>query len=195
MGWGMEKIAVFMDRDGTVIEEIPYLSHPEEVKLIPKAGKAILKLNRRGMKTILVTNQSGIARGYFSIETVDAIHHRLDELLRKEGARLDSIYYCPHLPHEELVDGEKSCDCRKPETGMILQAQKDHDLDLQRCFILGDRLIDMEMARRVGGVGILVKTGYGLNSLEKVDRGGRDFYVREDLSDAIDLVLSLVCTR
>jgi D-glycero-D-manno-heptose 1,7-bisphosphate phosphatase len=183
-----------MDRDGTVIEDIPYLSDPEKVELIPGTGKAISKLNRRGVMAILVTNQSGITRGYYSVETVVAIHQRLGELLEEEGARLDSIYYCPHLPHEELETGAEGCDCRKPGMGMILCAQRDHNIDLKRSFILGDKLTDVELARKMGGMGILVKTGDGLNSLGKIDKSDRYFHVCDDLSEAIDHVLSLIPT-
>jgi len=141
-----------------------------------------------------VTNQSGITRGYYSVETVTAIHQRLGELLEKEGARLDSIYYCPHLPHEELESGAEGCDCRKPGMGMILQAQREHNIDLKRSFILGDKLTDVEIARKMGGVGILVKTGDGLNSLGKAGKDNRDFHICDDLSEAIDLALSLIPT-
>jgi len=188
------KIAVFLDRDGTVIVDKLYLADPEGVELLPDAGSAIFRLNRRGIKAILVTNQSGVARGCFTRERVDEIHRRLLALLAGEGARLDAIYYCPHLPPEELPAGVTPCDCRKPDVGLVQRARDDHGLDLHRSFCLGDRLTDVEMALRMGGTGILVKTGYGENALEAHDGVERDFHVRENIADAVDLILSLVAT-
>ncbi len=190
-----DRLAVFLDRDGTVIEEYPYLRDPGDVHLIGNSGAAIASLNRAGIKAILVTNQSGIARGYYTPEDVSAVHDRLEDLLRKEGAVLDAIYYCPHMPHSELRAGETPCECRKPGTGLVLRAHEDHGIDLEGSFFLGDRISDVEVARRMGGTGILVKTGYGLNTLQEIGTCGIDLLVREDVSDAIDLVLSMVSSR
>jgi D-glycero-D-manno-heptose 1,7-bisphosphate phosphatase len=191
----MDQIAVFLDRDGTVIEEYPYLHDPGDVALIKNAGAAISSLNSTGIKVILVTNQSGIARGFYRPDDVFAVHNHLENLLREEGAVLDAIYFCPHMPHSELGAGDTPCNCRKPETGLVLKAHEEHGIDLERSFFLGDRLTDVEVARRMGGTGILVKTGYGLQALEEVGSGSIDFLVREDISDAIDLVLSMISSR
>jgi D-glycero-D-manno-heptose 1,7-bisphosphate phosphatase len=187
----MEDIAAFLDRDGTIIEDIPYLSNPDEVSLLPGAGSAIARLNRSGIKTIMITNQSGIARGYYTTEIVEAIHERLRGLLAMEGAFLDAIYYCPHLPPEMIGEEEDPCDCRKPELGLVYQAQRDHKINLDGSFFLGDRLTDMELARRIGGVGILVETGYGPTALEEYGTAIRDFHICKALPEAVTLLLSL----
>lgn len=192
---GIDRIAVFLDRDGTIIEDKNYLADPSGVELIPRAAEAIVRLNRQGIRTILVTNQSGIARGLYTVETVEAIHRRLAELLRRENAALDSIYYCPHLPHELVPAGQPTCDCRKPEPGMALRARSDHGIDLEGSFYIGDRLTDVELARRVGGTGILVRTGYGLKALEEIGSEEPDFPVCDDLSLAVELVLSVISGR
>lgn len=192
---GAERIAVFLDRDGTIIEDKDYLSDPDGVELIPGVAEAIVRLNQRGIRAILVTNQSGVARGYFTVGTVEAIHRRLAELLTGENAFLDSIYFCPHLPHDILPVDRPPCDCRKPETGMVLRARSDHDIDLEKSFFIGDRLTDIELAERVGGTGILVRTGYGRKTLEEIGTRRPDFHVCDDLSSAIDLVFSLISHR
>jgi D-glycero-D-manno-heptose 1,7-bisphosphate phosphatase len=189
---GTEQIAVFLDRDGTIIEDTDYLSDPDGIQLIPGAAEAIVRLNQRGIRAILVTNQSGVARGYFTVGTVEAIHRRLAELLAGENAILDSIYFCPHLPHDILPVGQPPCDCRKPETGMAIRARSDHGIDLEKSFFIGDRLTDIELAERVGGTGILVRTGYGRKTLEEIDTERPDFHVCDDLSSAIDLVFLLI---
>ncbi len=190
-----ERIAVFLDRDGTIMEDKDYLADPDGVELIPGAAEAIERLNHRGLLAILLTNQSGIARGYFTTGAVEVIHRRLAELLAGENAFLDSIYYCPHLPHEMLPDAQPPCGCRKPETGMVFRARSDHGIDLEKSYFIGDRLTDIELARRVGGTGILVRTGYGRKTLEELGTERPDFHVCDDLSSATDLVLSLISNR
>jgi D-glycero-D-manno-heptose 1,7-bisphosphate phosphatase len=186
------RIAAFLDRDGTVIEDVPYLGDPAGVRLLPGAGAAISRLNAAGVRVILVTNQSGIARGFYDEEAVEAIHRRLREILRRAGAVIDSIYYCPHLPREELGAGGMPCRCRKPETGLVERARREHGLDLARSFFVGDRLTDVEVGRRMGGTGILLRTGYGQRALEEAGGSADGLLVRDDLRDAVEFILARV---
>ena len=153
--------AVFLDRDGTINEEVGYLRNPADLQLIPGAGAAIKRLNDAGMKVVLVTNQSGIARGYFSETLLHEIHARLEQMLHDEGARLDAIYYCPHHPSEGNSLYTKECDCRKPGTGLIDKAVCDLDIDVKHSYVVGDKWSDVELGQRAGAHSILVKTGYG----------------------------------
>lgn len=146
---------MFLDRDGTIAEEVGYLNHAARFRMFPFAAPAIRRLNEAGLAVVVVTNQSGVARGYFPETLVQEVHQRMQRDLNSAGARLDGIYYCPH----GSADG---CTCRKPQTGMIDQARREHQLDLPRSFVVGDRFIDMEMGFRVGCNTILVRTGYGL---------------------------------
>src|SRR6516162_3313381 len=152
--------AVFMDRDGTVSEEIGYMYHAGLYRPFPWAGPAIGKINESGMKAILITNQSGIGRGYFDQQTVDEVHGILTAELARHGARLDGIYICPHQP-------EDGCDCRKPNPGMLLRASEDIGVDLKSSYVVGDKYVDIEAAHRVGATGILVLTGYGYEERKK----------------------------
>jgi len=185
-------VAVFLDRDGTLIEDIPYLSDPGLARLLPGAGEAVARLNEHGIKVILITNQSGVARGYFTPGEVRSMHQQVRSLLSVEGAVLDAVYYCPHLPVEELGDGERPCDCRKPGIGLILQACEEHNIDPGKSFFVGDRVTDVETGRRMGGIGILVKTGYGTRAMGELGTMARACHSCEDLPAAVDLVLSLI---
>jgi D-glycero-D-manno-heptose 1,7-bisphosphate phosphatase len=191
-GRGEGRAAVFLDRDGTIIEDVPYLDRPEDVRLISGAGSAIVRLNRRGIPAILVTNQSGIARGFYTADTVDAIHRRLRTLLGEEGAAIDAVYYCPHMPPEQVPPGTSPCTCRKPEIGLVEQARREHDLDLERSFFVGDRMTDVEVAQRMGGTGILIQSGHGQGSLDESSINLGEFRVCRNLPDAVDLVISLI---
>lgn len=146
--------AVFLDRDGTVIVDRHYLADPAGVELTPGAAEAIARLNRAGRPVVLVTNQSGIGRGFFGVEEFEAVQRRLVELLAEQGARLDAVYHCPHAP-----DHEPACDCRKPAVGLFLRAAADHGLDLANSYFVGDRPRDVAAAGRFGGTGILVGGG------------------------------------
>ena len=143
------KFAVFVDRDGTICFDRHYLADPDGLEIIPSVAEGIKKLNGAGIPVIVVTNQSGIGRGLFSKEALDRIHDRLQEMLASQGARFDDIFYCPHKPDD-------GCDCRKPKTGMLEQARKKHGFDLTKSFVVGDRMMDIEMAHAVGAVGVLV---------------------------------------
>lgn len=149
--------ACFLDRDGVVNEEVDYLWQPEKAMLIPGVAAALRQLRRHGFLAIVVSNQAGVARGYYKESDVDEVNARIQELLVADGARIDAFYYCPHHPE---FSGE--CSCRKPEPGMLLTAAADFKIDLKASFMVGDRLSDLEAAERAGcKCGYLVRTGYG----------------------------------
>jgi D-glycero-D-manno-heptose 1,7-bisphosphate phosphatase len=152
--------AVFLDRDGTVTEEVGYLTSLDMLKLIRGAGAAIKRLNEAGYKVVLVTNQSGVARGYFPESLVDEAHGLLRRMLMDDGALLDGIYYCPHHPTAGKEKYTIVCDCRKPETGLLERAARDLAIDLKRSFMIGDKWSDVELGHRAGMRSILVSTGY-----------------------------------
>jgi D-glycero-D-manno-heptose 1,7-bisphosphate phosphatase len=153
--------AVFLDRDGTIIEEIGYLDRVDRLSLYPFSIDAIRALNRSGFRVVLVTNQSGIARGFFTEAVVDEVHRHLASLLAEGGAHIDAYYYCPHHPDGRVEAYARRCDCRKPGRGLVDRAVEAFGVDPTRSFVIGDRWLDVEMARAIGGRGILVRTGYG----------------------------------
>ena len=172
------KRGVFLDRDGTIIQERGYLSDPAAIELIPGAARAIRLINCLGLPAAMVSNQSGVARGYFPASTVEEINRRLCLLLEQQGAFLDGIYFCPHLP-------DAGCVCRKPEPGMLQRAAEELRIDLPNSYLAGDKAADIEAIHRVGGKGILVLTGYG-----RGEQGGAlaDF-VAQDLLEAAYWIL------
>lgn len=139
----MSSKAVFIDRDGTIARDVPYCSRPEDFELFPGVAEAIRLLNRSGFKVVVITNQSGIARGYFDEQMLSRIHARMLELLAGQQARIDGIYYCPHHPDDK-------CDCRKPQPAMVFRAARDLDIDLSLSYVIGDTEMDCEMAVRAG---------------------------------------------
>lgn len=183
-----KKGAVFLDRDGTIIEDRDYLSDPKDIKLIPGSVKAVRSINNMGFKAIVVTNQSGVARGYFQEKNIAEVHEKLKELFNKEGAQIDAFYYCPHHPTAGEGPYRTECQCRKPETGMLDAAVRDFDLDQASSYVIGDKLIDIEMAQRAGARGILVKTGYGIKELEKLKANSETVpdHIAEDLLNAVE---------
>ncbi|WP_022853981.1 D-glycero-beta-D-manno-heptose 1,7-bisphosphate 7-phosphatase [Thermodesulfatator atlanticus] len=176
--------AVFLDRDGTINEEVNYLSSPEEFKLIPGAGEAIRLFNQAGFAVVVITNQSGLARGYFTEETLQKIHQKMCKDLAAHGARIDAIYYCPHHPDDH-------CSCRKPKTGLVERAAKELGLDLKKSYVIGDRYLDLLLARNIGAKGVLVLTGYGREELEKKlpEIGLEPDIIARDLLDAAKRIL------
>lgn len=150
--------AVFLDRDGTIAEEVGYLNHLSRFRMFPFAAAAIHRLNEAGLPVIVITNQSGVGRGYFPESFVHTVNELMAEQLAKGGAKIDGIYYCPHTAAE-------NCNCRKPKTGMLHRAAREHALDLRRSFVVGDRYGDVELARNARALSILVRTGYGEGEL------------------------------
>lgn len=153
--------AVFVDRDGTLIEEVGYLDRLNRLTLFPFSIDAVRLLNRAGFAVVVATNQSGIARGLIDAAFVEEAHRSLTERFEAAGARIDRFYYCPHHPEGIVPALRHVCDCRKPKPGMITRAAADLDLDLPRSFAIGDRGQDVESARAAGARGILVRTGHG----------------------------------
>ncbi|HNY63813.1 MAG TPA: D-glycero-beta-D-manno-heptose 1,7-bisphosphate 7-phosphatase [Deltaproteobacteria bacterium] len=183
----MSRRAVFLDRDDTLIRDRVYLSDPDAVELMPGAAHAVSLLNRAGLPVILVTNQSGIARGFFDEERLALIHARLRSLLEEQGARIDAVYYCPHHPQGTVERFSVPCDCRKPAPGMLRQAARDFGLDLPSCFMVGDKEEDIAAIHSVGGKGILVETGKPYKRKQKPD------FVTHDLVQAVQWILR--CTE
>lgn len=160
------KPAIFIDRDGTLSEEVGYVNHPSRFHLFPFSAAAIKLINDNGWLAILTTNQSGVARGYFSEALVIDIHEQLKRDLENYDARLDAIYYCTHHPQVGEPPHRLDCDCRKPKTGLIQRAVADLDIDLQASWMIGDRYRDVETARNAKLHSALVLTGYGLGEWE-----------------------------
>ncbi|MGO8990584.1 MAG: D-glycero-beta-D-manno-heptose 1,7-bisphosphate 7-phosphatase [bacterium] len=183
--------AVFLDRDGTINEEMGYVNHVERFHLLPRVGQAIRLLNERGWKAVVITNQSGVARGYFQESLIHEIHQRMQDLLKKEGAHLDGIYYCPHHPDVGVFPYRQKCRCRKPATGLIEDAVKELDLDPSASYVVGDRGMDIEFGRQVGAKAILVLTGYGKGEWEyfRTQWKVTPNYVAEDLFEAAQWIV------
>ena len=178
----MSNRAVFLDRDGTIVEDPGFLHEPGKVKLLPGAAHAIKRLNEHGFLVVIVTNQSGIGRGRFTLADYTAVERRLGELLTAHGARIDATYFCPHHP---LITG--ACECRKPGTKLYLEAQQALDIDFSRSWWVGDRLADVQPARKLGGHGILVATGEG--NLHQGQARAIGVMVVADLDRAVDEIL------
>ena len=181
---GTLRPAVFLDRDGTIAEEVGYLNHAQRFRLFPFAAPAIRRLNTAGLPVIVVTNQSGVGRGYFPDSLVGEVHELLAQQLAAAGAHLDAVYYCPHTS----VD---ACACRKPKPGMLERAAREHGLDLRRSFVVGDRFGDIAAAQHVAAHPILVRTGYGLGELtwHAATWPFHPEYVAGDLAEAVDWIL------
>ena len=176
--------AVFLDRDGTICEEVGYLNHISRLHVFPFAAAAIARLNRAGLPVIVVTNQSGISRRIFPESLVREVHERISTELSAGGARIDGYYYCSHTKQDD-------CDCRKPLPGLLERAAREHGLRLDRSFVVGDRYADVELAHGVGGRGILVLTGYGRGEYElhRQEWRRQPDAVSEDLAEAVEVVL------
>jgi D-glycero-D-manno-heptose 1,7-bisphosphate phosphatase len=157
----MAQPAVFLDRDGTMIEDVGYLSRAADVRWFPYTVDAIRLLNRAGFLVCVTTNQSGVARGYYTEDDVRSVHAHMASHLATGGAQIDGWFHCPHHPNADVPAYRAVCACRKPEPGMIQQACARFPIALARSFVIGDKLADTGLAARVGALGILVRTGYG----------------------------------
>ncbi len=162
----MKRRAVFIDRDGTVSEEVGYVNHPTRYRVFPYTAEAIKLLNDAGLLAVLVTNQAGVARGYFAEAMIETVHNVLRQELARGGARLDAIYYCPHHPSVGVPPYRLDCDCRKPRPGLIQRAAREFDLDLAGSWMIGDRYGDIELARNAGVRAAFVLSGYGRGEWE-----------------------------
>ncbi len=184
--------AVFIDRDGTLTEEVGYVNHPSRLRLLPRSAEAVRRLNEAGVAAVVTTNQAGVARGYFSETVLQQVNEALVAQLAREGARLDGLYVCAHHPTEGAPPFRMDCDCRKPKPGLLLRAARDLGLDLGASTVVGDKPSDLEVAHRVGARGVLVLTGYGLGELEyrRASFPVAPDHVAEDLLAAVDWVLA-----
>lgn len=178
--------AVFLDRDGTINVEKNYLHLIEEFEFIPGVPEAIARLNRAGFLVLVVTNQSGVARGYFSLEDVERLHAHIQAVLPQFGAHIDRFYICPHHPTAGTGEFKLACNCRKGEPGLLLQASEELGVDLSVSYMVGDKLADLEAGSRAGCRSILVRTGYGE---ETESTGFKEAEVVDDLSAAVKLIL------
>ncbi len=177
---------IFLDRDGTINQEVNFLSSPKELVLIPGSAEAIHEANQLGFKVFVVTNQSGIARGLLIKNELEDIHIELSRQLREYHAQIDAIYYCPHHPVEGDSPLTTQCNCRKPNIGMIEQAVKEFSIDRKRSFVIGDRMVDMQLGNNAGIPSILVLTGYGKEELTLCRTANIQIhYIASDLYNAV----------
>ncbi|PKN76516.1 MAG: hypothetical protein CVU52_04450 [Deltaproteobacteria bacterium HGW-Deltaproteobacteria-10] len=189
-----KNIAVFLDRDGTINEEVGYLDSLDKLKIISTAYEAIKLINLNGMKAIVISNQAGVARGYFSEDFVRMINNYLQNDMLENGAVIDRFYYCPHHPTEGNEVYQQICNCRKPAPGMLLQAAEELSIDLAKSYFVGDRFIDMETAKKVGAKGVLVRTGYGDDLLQDdgpdtATQENKPDFVAADILEAVQWIL------
>jgi len=177
--------AVFLDRDGVITEDPPHYAHRlDQLRIIPNSAKAIQLLNAHNFHVIIISNQSGVARGYYQEEDVKIFNDGMEHLLAKEGAHIDAVYYCPHHPDAIIERYKIDCDCRKPKPGMILQAAQKYSLDIQNSFVVGDKWSDVIAGKAAGCKTVLVLTGHGKGEFDK-EHGSAD-YIATDLLDAVD---------
>lgn len=175
---------VLLDRDGTIIADRHYLADPDQVELLPRAAEGLRRLRRAGCKLAVITNQSGVGRGLFSLETLQRIHGRMMELLLAEGVEIEGIFFCPHTPDD-------SCDCRKPQPGLIQQAAEALGFRPAECFVVGDKPCDVELGQAVGARTVLVRTGYG--AAVDAEKSCNPDYTVDDLCKAADVIEQAVC--
>lgn len=182
--------AVFLDRDGVITKEPPYYAHRiEQLELISKSTAAIRLINESGFKVIVVSNQSGVARGYYQEKDVNTYNKAMKKKLKEENAYVDAIYYCPHHPKATIEKYKIDCKCRKPKPGMLKQAEKDLNLNLKRSFLIGDKLSDIEAGYRAGCKTILVLTGQGNDESKKISKIDiKPDYILKDLFTAIQII-------
>ena len=189
--------AVFLDRDGTISEEVGYVNHIDRLQVYPWTTEAIRKLNRAGLPVIVVTNQSGVGQGYFPEELVRQVHRKIVTELASGGAHVDAFYYCPHHPNARLEAYRKNCRCRKPSTGLVEDAAYRFKIDLRSSYFVGDGSRDIELGINAGGRTVLVMTGYGRGNVEYL----RDTWARipdlvaENLLEAVEKILEEIGGR
>jgi len=183
--------AVFLDRDGVITKEPPYYAHRiDQLELIPKSAEAIMLLNKNGFKVIIVSNQSGVARGYYQEKDIKIYNMAMKKKLEEGSAYIDAIYYCPHYSEATIEKYKIDCECRKPKPGMLRQAEKDLNLNLKRSFLIGDKMSDIEAGYRAGCKTILVLTGQGNDELKKnLKMKIKPNYISKDLFTAIQIIM------
>ena len=187
----MKRPAVFLDRDGTINEQMGYINHISRFILLPDAARSIKRLNEQDIPVIVVTNQSGLARGYFPDSLLKDVHKKMIDQLNEHDAHVDGIYICPHHPEAVEEKYREKCLCRKPKSGLFTQAAEELQIDLERSFVVGDRWSDLKAAAHCGATGILVLTGYGRGDYEYIgpQQTLQPQFIAETLSNAVDWVL------
>ncbi len=183
--------AIFMDRDGTLSHEVGYVNHPSRFELFPWSIDAVRLVNRAGWAAVVVTNQAGVARGYFPEALIHEVHAGMNAAMQAGGARLDGVYFCPHHPSVGEPPYRLDCDCRKPRPGLLKRAEAELGVDLARSWVVGDRHGDLQLAWNVGAKGALVKSGYGLGEWTHHAPAWRrpPELVAEQLLDAVTRIL------
>ncbi len=185
----MSRPAVFLDRDGTIVREVDYLRSSRQLRLLPHAAEAIRRLNDAGLAVVVATNQSGVARGLLTEQDLARVNELLVKRLARHGARLDGIYFCPHHPTAGLKQYRRRCPCRKPAPGMLLRAAQELDLDLGRCFAVGDSRRDLIAGRAAGCRTVLVRTGYGQRTAAESAEPLPADHMADDLLAAVGWIL------
>jgi len=182
--------AVFLDRDGTINKDLGYIYRIIDFQLFDFSIQAIKKLNQLNVLTIVISNQSGVARGYFNEEFVLNINNKMRSLLQEGGASIDGIYYCPHLPDGTVKEFSIECNCRKPKTGMILIAEQDFDINLKKSFMIGDKISDIQLGKKLNMTSILVLTGYGRKEYTRIQTSEetKPDHVAENLLEAVNFI-------
>jgi D-glycero-D-manno-heptose 1,7-bisphosphate phosphatase len=185
------KRAVFLDRDGTINEDVGHITDPDRFELIPGATDAIRRLKDAGYFLVLATNQAGVARGLMTEPQLLRVLGAFEDLLEREGVRLDGIRYCPHHPEEGIGSYKQDCDCRKPGPGQLLSAAEEHDIDLASSFMIGDHYSDVEAGIAAGCRSVMLLTGHGQQEIEKLDAAQKERtdYVARDLAEAADWIV------
>ncbi|MEZ7893315.1 MAG: HAD family hydrolase [Candidatus Wallbacteria bacterium] len=188
----MSKTAVFIDRDGTMSEEVGYVNHISRFKLLPNTARAIKLLNDSEILAVVATNQAGVARGYFEENMIIKVHDYMRSELLKAGAKLDAIYYCPHHPSVGKPPYKSDCNCRKPKPGMILQAEKELGIDLTKSYMVGDKISDVEFGKKMGLKSVMVLTGYGIGEYEhqRQDWKVQPDFLANDLLEAVEWIIN-----
>jgi len=188
----MKQRAVFIDRDGTMSEEVGYINHSSRFRLFPYTAAAIKHLNKSGWLAIVVTNQAGVARGYFSEDMIDTVHAQMTKDVTANGGRIDAIYYCAHHPSVGEPPYRVACDCRKPLPGLINRAAAEFDVDLKSSWMIGDRYSDVELARNAGVKSMFVLSGYGRGEWEhqRTTWSAQPDLVAENLLEAVQMIVS-----
>ena len=188
----MKPRAVFIDRDGTISEEVGYINHPSRFRLFPYAAAAIKQLNQNDWLAIVITNQAGVARGYFSEDMIQTVHAAMTSEIENGDARIDAVYYCAHHPLVGEPPYRYDCDCRKPKPGLVSRAVADFDIDLGESWMVGDRYSDIELARNAGVRSMFVMSGYGRGEWEHQRAGWTEQpdLVAENLLEAVHLIVA-----
>lgn len=187
----MTRRAILLDRDGTLCEEVGYVNHVDRVRIPERSIAAMRLANRAGFQTVVITNQAGVARGYFDEALIHDIHDRVREILAAGDARIDGIYYCPHHPEVGTPPYRTACACRKPGVGMLLRARDEMGIDLAASYVVGDSIKDIQAGHAVGATTVLVRTGYGRGEIEHRSSSWpvRPDHLADDLLEAVEWIV------